>query len=88
MVKDVFFLATAGKRSRDNYVDGMYLIEMIAENNYAWAIKNWWNEVDENPEKVEDIFHKMVWQTIRNVKGVNYNDTYRSRSVMSAFMKF
>lgn len=86
MVEEIFFLATKGKRSTKNYVDGMYLIEMVAEHNYAWAIKGWWDEV--RMDNVADVWHKMVWQTINNLKGINYNHTDRSLQVMSAFMKF
>lgn len=87
MVKDVFFLATAGKRSRDNFVDGMWLIETIAANNFAWAIRDWCNEVDKNPEEASKVFDKMVDMTYINTSGVN-GMTERSRRVMDAYWQF
>ena len=33
MVKDIFFLVTAGKRCAENFVDGMWLIETVARAN-------------------------------------------------------
>lgn len=88
MVKDIFFLATQGKRSRYNFVDGMYLIDMVAEHNYAWAIKDWYNEVDNDSDKVADVWRKMVWRTIDNLKGVNFSNTERSLAVQRAYMQF
>ena len=87
MVKDVFFLATAGKRCLDDYVDGMWLIETIASNNYAWAIRDWWKQVDENPDDVNKVFDEMIDMTYSNVSGVN-GMTSRSRRVMDIYWMF
>ena len=88
MVRDIFFLATNGKRNRDNAVDGMHLVYMIAENNYRWAIKDWYDEVDANTDNAAVIFKKMVDSTIRNTMGVNYNHTDRSLGVIRAYNQF
>ena len=88
MVEEIFLLATKGKRSRDNFVDGQYLIDMVAEHNWAWAIKDWWNQIDLKADNVRDIFNKMCWQAISNLKGANYNHTERSLAVQKAFLRF
>ena len=88
MVKDVFFLATQGKRTLQNFADGQYLIDMVAEHNYAWAIREWWNEVDKDSDNAQDVFSRMVKRTIGNLQGVNYNHTDRSLQVMRAYMQF
>lgn len=88
MVKDIFFLATQGKRSTSNYVDGMWLIETIAKNNYAWAIKDWWNQVEENPTLVGAVFYKMTKQTHSNTQGVRGDrivETDTSRRVWKVY---
>lgn len=44
MVKDIFFLATEGQRTADNYVQGMGLIEAVADHNYRDIIQMAWNK--------------------------------------------
>lgn len=86
MVEEIFFLATNGKRSIKNFADGQYLIDMVSEHNYAWAIKGWWDEVTR--DNVADVWRKMVWRTIDNLKGMNFNQTERSLSVQRAYLNF
>lgn len=87
MVKDVFFLVTAGKRSKENFVDGMWLIEIVAKSNWAWAIKDWWNQVDENPDQAEKVWDKMIDMTYMNTSGAN-GMTETSKKVMDVYWMF
>ena len=87
MVKDIFFLVTNGKRNKDNYVDGMWLIETVARTNWAWAIKDWWNQVVQDPDHAEKVWNKMIDMTYINTSGVNgYTPT--SKKVMDVYWMF
>ena len=87
MVKDIFFLVTSGKRNLSNFTDGMWIIEIVAKNNYAWAIRDWWNQVDENPDRAGEIWSKMIDMTYINTSGVNgYTET--SKRVMDVYWIF
>jgi len=47
MVKDIFFLATDGERTRDNFVQGMGIIDAVSNYNYRDSIKDAWDKVCE-----------------------------------------
>lgn len=87
LVKDIFFEATNGKRNANNYVDGMWLIETIAANNYKWAIEKWWEELVEGKRDAKSILDSMVDSTYSNTSGVN-GYTKRSMSVLNTYYKF
>ena len=87
LVKDIFFEATRGKRNLDNFVDGMWLIEIIAKNNYAWAIKDWYNKLSEGALTAKDTLRKMVDMTYINTSGVS-GATATSKEVLRAYRKF
>lgn len=44
MVKDIFFDATYGKRNPNNYAEGMWLIEAIADKITASVIRSYYND--------------------------------------------
>lgn len=88
MVKEMFLLATQGKRTRDNFADGQYLIDMVAEHNWAWLIKESWEQINLKENNVRSIFNKLCNRAIDNLKGVNFNHTERSLSVQRAFLRF
>ena len=76
MVKDIFFAATVGIRSAENFPEGMWVIEMIARNNYKEYIKALWDELDrETAEKAKATAHRLLDQlvdwTYINTSGVN-----------------
>ena len=85
MVKDIFFAATNGKRTLANFVDGQFLIEMIAKHNYKWAIEDWVNDYCEGKFSAFIILDKMVRRTIANAKGSNFNHTYTSKEIERAY---
>lgn len=87
LVKDIFYEATNGLRSLDNFVDGYTLIYEIAANNYKWAIADWWKEVV-NGADAREVLDKMVTQTIRNTYNGNLMPTAKSRQVESAYYTF
>ena len=87
LVKDVFFAATDGKRKPENYADGMWLIETIAANNYAWAVRNWWEAVNSGAKTARRVFSEMVDSTEVNVSGVN-GMTKRSKEVRRVYYRF
>ena len=87
LVKDIFFEATKGLRTLDNYVDGYTLITEIAANNYKWAIAAWYKAVEDgaDPRKVLD---EMVDRTERNTYNSNYQPTTKSKAIMQAYYTF
>ena len=87
LVKDVFFAATCGKRTADNFVEGMWLIEIIAKNNYAWAIRYWVEQYVSGELTAEDTLRRMVDMTYMNTCGVN-GMTATSKEVLRAYGKF
>jgi hypothetical protein len=87
LVKDVFYEATNGLRNRDNFIDGYTLIYAIAENNYKWAIKDWWQEVSDGAD-AREVLDKMFEQTLRNTYNGNLMPTAKSRQVEQAYYTF
>lgn len=47
MVRAIIFKATKGKRTAQNYPDGMYLIDVIPTCFYRWYIEKVWTDVVE-----------------------------------------
>lgn len=45
MVRAIIFKATEGKRTAQNYADGMYLIDVIPTCFYRWYIEKLWENV-------------------------------------------
>ena len=52
MVKDIFFLATNGQRTADNFVRGMGIIDAVADHNYRTTIQEAWDEVNEAGDRI------------------------------------
>lgn len=83
MVKEIFFEATIGQRSANNFVQGMGIIDAIAENNYRWVIQRAWDTVNgANIDYARLIariqMHGLVDSTRMNLKGRNLDETNRS----------
>jgi hypothetical protein len=87
MVKDIFFEATNGMRTRSNFVDGQFLMEAIAKHNYKWAIEKWWNEVSEGRNAYWTL-NEMVHQTLLNTYGCNATPTATTMEVRKSFQPF
>lgn len=87
IVKEIFFEATRNKRSHDNYVDGMWLIEILAKRNSADYLKHIYAKLDEAEIDAESALARIVdvaWQNSCGVKG--YTDT--SLAIMKAYHRF
>lgn len=87
LVKEMFFAATSGKRNLDNFVDGMWLIEIIAANNYAWYIRENYEAYVAGTKSARRVFSDLVDTTSNNVSGVN-GPTQRSKEVRRAYYRF
>lgn len=87
LVKDVFFAATEGKRTPQNYPEGMFVIEQIAANNYKWAIEDWHNQWESGTKTANEILDKMADMTYINLSGVN-GGTRRSFDFWKSYMQF
>ena len=68
MVKDIFFLATEGSRTLDNYVEGMDIIDAVAENNYRSTIQRAWDEVSESGDRATA---RRVMSSLGNITAIN-----------------
>lgn len=73
MVKDIFFLATEGQRTADNFVRGMGIIDAVADNNYRWVIQDAWDEVYKEGDRstARRVMHYLGNATSMNLCGVN-----------------
>lgn len=69
MVKDIFFLATEGRRTADNFVQGMSVIDAIAENNYWVTIQRAWERAT-GPSTAREKMHWLCHLTYWNLSGV------------------
>lgn len=73
MVKDIFFLATEGQRTSDNFVQGMGIIDAVADNNYRTTIQGAWEEVNEAGDRAtaRRVMHFLGNATSHNLCGAN-----------------
>lgn len=71
LVKDVFFAATTGKRTPQNYPEGMAVMEAIAANNYKWAIQDWNDQWGYGRKTAGEVLDIMADMTYINLSGVN-----------------
>ena len=71
MVKDIFFLATEGQRTIDNFVQGMGVIDAVAGRNYRTTIKDSWDEVNEAGDRdtARKVMHFLKNVTFMNLCG-------------------
>ena len=90
MVKDIFFTATEGQRTTANFVQGMAVIDAIAENNYRWVIQRSWDLVQRDnwakgmariASRVQ--LRGLVDSTTMNLRGRNLDHTSRSLAFMA-----
>ena len=87
MVEDIFFTATDGQRTADNFVQGMAVIDAIAENNYRWLIQRSWDILHGKMYTDNRLslritariqMHGLVDATTMNLRGRNLDHTGRS----------
>ena len=78
-------LVTAANESV-NWVDGMWLIEIIAKNNYAFAIQDWFNAWITGEKDLREVVDKMVDMTWINTSGVNGYTETSSRVLKISYM--
>lgn len=85
MVKDIFFTATEGKRTARNFVQGMGLVEAIADNNYLWVVRRAWDLVQRDAwasgmKRISACvqLRGLVDSTRMNLLGRNLDETGRS----------
>jgi hypothetical protein len=81
LVKDIFFEATRGMRTADNFVEGQYLMDEIARNNYKSTIKAAWDDLDEDRKPAHKILGELVDITARNTYNANLQPTPRTREI-------
>lgn len=84
-VQDIFFAATCGMRTLDNFADAQMLMDEIASNNYKWAIDSWLEDYQSGKKSAEKVLNEMVEQTIRNLCDRNGHPTTRSWKVEVAY---
>ena len=72
MVKDIFFIATCGDRSANNWVEGMSVMEDVANHNYWETIKRAWDELatsDASRATARAIMRRLMDFTFVNLSG-------------------
>lgn len=81
-------IVVAAANEKVNWVDGTWLIEIIAKNNYAFAIQSWFDEYVNNADVTAlETLDKMVDMTYMNTSGVNgYTET--SSRVLKVYWMF
>lgn len=81
MVKDIFFLATEGERTLDNYVSGMGIIEAVAGYNYRSFIQECWDKVNEAGDRAtaRKTMRTLATSTLYNLPVSNRQFFYADR---------
>ena len=92
MVKDIFFAATQGQRTTDNFVQGMSVIEAIADNNYRRTIQGEWDWLAECEglsftDNAKLSLRKLIRHTFDNLSGY-YGPTPRAWAFRDDTRKF
>lgn len=87
IAKEVFFEATRSKRSLDNYVDGMFLIEILAKKNSSDYLRYVYGKLNNAEIDAETALARLVDCAWQNTCGVNgYTDT--SVALLKAYHRF
>ena len=84
IVKEVFFGATNGKRSTNNYADGMWLIETVADKVTGEYIRYIYGKYISGEKSASVALDDMVDVAFVNLSGVN-GITKRSAELMRAY---
>ena len=72
MVQEIFFFATEGQRTGDNFAPGLFVIEAIAQNNYLSFIRERYDmlgKVNDKKTCARLQLRRLVDQTARNLGG-------------------
>lgn len=84
MVKDIFFEATNGKRSVDNFVEGQMLIRLLTEKNTRDFIAYCWDKLSNAYWDGEHALRALVDEAYGNSLGVN-GMTETSKAILHAY---
>ena len=76
MVKQIVVTAATEKV---NWIDGMWLVDIIALNNYEWAIKDWFDRYLNTDISAKQILAQMVRMTCLNTMGTRGRTATSSR---------
>lgn len=80
-------IVVAAANEKVNWIDGTWLIETIAKNNYAFAVQSWFDEYINTDATALQILDKMVDMTYMNTSGANgYTET--SSRVLKVYWMF
>ena len=87
MVKEVFFDATHGKRNPNNYAEGMWLIEAIADKITAPVIRSYFWDYVAAATDAESTLSLLVDMAYSYSCGAN-GYTKTSQRILSAYHRF
>lgn len=87
MVKEVFFAATRGKRNPNNFAEGMWLIEAIADKLTKQYISGIFEDYLRDDIDAEDTLARLVDFAYSNACGAN-GYTPVAQRILAAYHRF
>ena len=87
ITKEIFFEATGSKRTLDNYVDGMWLIEILSKKNSSDYLRHVYDKLYRAEIDVETALRRIVDSAYYNSLGVN-GMTDTCKEILRAYHRF